>query len=172
MRYIRYLLLAVLFFFSLILPGTLFHFWSWGGVKPDLVMLLTIYFAMHHRSAVYALGTGIIFGLLQDLFLGKYIGMYALTLMVVAGLSFWLAGRWYRENLFLTLVLVFGVSLAGQAMIGFLGLAVGSLWSPTEILRLVLGIAVYNTILTPMTYPWIHHSFLYGWLRYRPKYER
>ncbi|MDR3288100.1 MAG: rod shape-determining protein MreD [Peptococcaceae bacterium] len=167
----RYLILGLIFIFSLILPGTVFHFWSWAGIKPDLVMLLTVYIAIHHRM-FYAGLTGLLFGLLQDMFLGRYIGMYSVTLTVVAVLSCWLAGRWYRENFLLTVVLVFSVTAAGQAMLGFLGLAAGLSWSAGEILRLVLGISVYNTILVPLTYPWMHHSFLYGWLRYRPKYER
>ena len=134
-------------------------------------MLLTIYVAIHHRRS-HAGWIGLGFGLLQDLFLGRYLGMYAFTLPIVALLSCWLAERWYRENFLLTIVLVFVVSVVGQSLVGFLGLAAGLLWSGGEILRLILGISTYNAILVPLTYPWIHHSFLNGWLKYLPKHER
>jgi len=167
----RYVLIVVMFFLSLILPGTVFHFWAWSGIKPDLLMLLTIYMAMHHRlpsSVLWGLSTG----LLEDLYLGRYIGMYTLTLAVVAFLSYWLAERWYRENFILTTFMVFIVTMAGQVMVAFLSLGAGLHWSMADIGHLVIGVALYNAILVPVTYPLIHRSFLHGWLRYRPRYER
>lgn len=167
----RYVLIAVMFLLCLILPGTVFHFWSWSGIKPDLLMLLTIYIAMHHRlpsSVLWGLGAGLI----EDLYLGRYIGMYTLTLAVVAFLSYWLAERWYRENFLLTTFMVFLVTAVGQILIAFLSLGAGLQWSPGDIARLVIGVSFYNAVLVPITYPMIHRSFLRGWLRYRPRYER
>ena len=167
----RYLIIGLLFLLSLILPGTVFYFWDWGGIKPDLIMLLVIYLALHHRlpaGALWGLGAGI----LEDLYLGRHLGMYALTLTVVAMLSSWLADRWYRDNFPLMALLVFFTTVVGQLLIAFLSLAAGLPWSGQDTLRLVIGVAVYNAILVPVTYPWIHRSFVSGWLRYRPKYER
>ena len=167
----RYVLIAVMFLLSLILPGTVFHFWSWSGIKPDLLMLLTIYIAMHHRlpsSVFWGLGAG----LLEDLYLGRYIGMYTLTLAVVAFLSYWLAERWYRENYLLTTFMVFLVTAVGQILVAFLNLGAGLQWPLGDIARLVIGVSFYNAVLVPITYPLIHRSFLRGWLRYRPRYER
>lgn len=167
----RYVLIAVMFLLSLILPGTIFHFWAWSGIKPDLLMLLTIYMAMHHRlpsSILWGFGAG----LLEDLYLGRYIGMYMLTLMVVALFSYWLSERWYRENFLLTTFMVFLVTAVGQIVIAFLSLGAGLQWSLGDIGRLVIGVSLYNAILVPVTYPWIHRSFLHGYLRYRPRYER
>ena len=167
----RYVLIAVMFLLSLILPGTVFHFWSWSGIKPDLLMLLTIYIAMHHRlrsSVLWGLGAG----LLEDLYLGRYIGMYTFTLAVVAFLSYWLAERWYRENYIISTFMVFLVTAAGQILVAFLSLGVGLQWPLGDIMRMVLGVSIYNSVLVPLTYPWIHRSFVRGWLRYRPGYER
>ena len=167
----RYFIIALMFLLSLILPGTVFHFWSWAGIKPDFLMLLTIYIAMHNR-----LSTGVYWGLgaglLEDLYLGRYIGMYTLTLAVVAFLSYWLAERWYRENFILSTFTVFLVTAVGQIMIAILSLGAGLQWALGDITRLVLGVALYNAVLVPLTYPFIHRSFVQGWLRYRPPYER
>lgn len=167
----RYVIIALLFLLSLILPGTVFYFWDWSGIKPDLIMLLVIYLALHHRlltGVLWGLGAGLV----QDLYLGRYIGMYTLTLAVVALFSGWISQRWYRDNFPLMTLLVFLATALGQLLIGFLTLAAGLAWSLQDILRLVLGIGIYNAVLVPMTYPWIHRSFMYGWLRYRPKYEQ
>jgi len=168
---VRYVLIAIMFLLSLILPGTLFHFWSWSGIKPDLLMLLTIYIAMHHRlpgGLLWGLGAG----LLEDLYLGRYIGMYTLTLAVVAALSHWLSKRWYRENFLITTFMVLIVTGVGQILVAFLSLGAGLHWSLSDIGRLIIGVSLYNAILVPLTYPWIHKSFVRGWLRYRPRYER
>ena len=167
----RYVLIAVMFLLSLILPGTVFHFWSWSEIKPDLLMLLTIYIAMHHRlrsSVFWGLGAG----LLEDLYLGRYIGMYTLTLAVVAFLSYWLAERWYRDNFIITTFMVFLVTAVGQILVAFLSLGAGLQWPLGDIARVVIGVSFYNAVLVPITYPLIHQSFLRGWLRYRPRYER
>ena len=167
----RYALIAVMFLLSLILQGTVFQFWSWAGIKPDLLMLLTIYIAMHHRlpsSVFWGLGAG----LLEDLYLGRYIGMYTLTLAVVAFLSYWLAERWYRENYLLTTFMVFLVTAVGQILVAFLSLGAGLQWALGDIARVVIGVSFYNAVMVPITYPFIHQSFLHGWLRYKPKYER
>jgi rod shape-determining protein MreD len=167
----RYFLIAVMFLLSLILPGTLFHFCSWSGIKPDLLMLLTIYMAMHH-SLPSSLFWGLGAGLLMDLYLGRFIGMYTLTLAVVAYVSYWLSLRWYKENYLLTTFTVFLVTGLGQMLIVFLSLGAGLHWSLGDVVRLVMGVSFYNAILVPLTYPLLHRSFLHGWLRYRPRHER
>lgn len=167
----RYVIITLMLILSLILPGTVFYFWSWGGIKPDLIMLFTIYMALHHNTmpgALWGLGTGII----GDFYLGRNLGMYSLTLTAVALLSNWLAKRWYRDNYLLMTVLVFFVTFAGQVLIALLNIGVGARWSLDDALRMSAGVAFYNAVLVPLTYPWIHRSFVRGWLKYRPKYER
>jgi len=167
----RYLIIAVLFLLSLILPGTLFHFWQFNGIKPDLLLLLTIYISLHHRrlsGVLWGIGAGLVY----DFYLGRYIGMYTLCLSIVALLANWLSERWYRENYLLVTLLTFIVTLVGQLTIAFLSVAGGLQWSLSEVLRVVFGVALYNAVLVPLTYPPIHRSFVHGWLRYRPKYER
>jgi rod shape-determining protein MreD len=167
----RYVIILILLLLSLTLPGTVFYFWSWDGIKPDLMMLFTIYMALHHRTLPGALwGFGA--GLIADFYLGRNLGMYSLTLAAVALLSNWLSQRWYRENFLLITLLVFLVTFAGQGVIAFLSLGVGAQWSFGDAVRLMTGVSIYNAILVPVTYPWIHRSFTRGWLKYRPKYER
>ncbi|MDA8229694.1 MAG: rod shape-determining protein MreD [Desulfitobacterium hafniense] len=167
----RFVIIVIMLLLSLVLPGTVFYFWSWSGIKPDLIMLFAIYMALHHRlftGVIWGVGAGI----LQDFYLGRHIGMYSLTLTVVAILTGWLSQRWYKENFPLITLLVLMVTVVGQFLIAFLSLGAGLEWSFQDVIRVVLGVSVYNALLVPVTYPLIHRSFLYGVLRYRPKYER
>jgi rod shape-determining protein MreD len=167
----RYLIIIILLILSFVLSGTVFYYWDWSGIKPDLIMLLIIYIALHsrlHTAALWGLGSGI----LEDLYLGHFIGMYSFTLVTAALLSYWLIQRWHRENFLFVHILVFAVTFACQLILAVLGLGVGMHWQISDILGIAAGIALYNVVLVPATYPLIHRSFLHGWLRYRPKYER
>ena len=166
----RNILMLIILIFCLILPGTVFHYWSWGGIKPDLVMLWLIYIALHHRpfeGIVY----GLVTGLVADLFLGRYIGIYTITLAAVALLISLLQQRWYRENVVLTIVLVFMGTFLGQSIIFLLAVTAGLNWYLGEAIRVIIGISLYNSLLVPLTYPLIHRSFTKGWLQQKSDYK-
>ncbi|MFA6807548.1 MAG: rod shape-determining protein MreD [Eubacteriales bacterium] len=167
----RYIVLLILFVTSLVLPGTVFYYWSWAGIKPDLAMLLIIYIALHYRPA-QGVAIGFVTGLLVDMFYGRNIGMYTIALTVVALLSAVLQKSWYRENIPLTTFLVFIVTLVGQLVIAFLGAIAGLNWYVGDIVQIVLGVSFYNALLVPLTYPLIHGSFTSGVLKERTKYEK
>ena len=167
----RYILILIILIFCLVLPGTVFHYWSWAGIKPDLVMLWVIYVALHHRpmeGVVYGFGMGLIL----DLYLGRYIGLNAIAFALVALLIGFLQQRWYKENVLLTMVLVFMVTFLGQSIIMILASIAGLNWYLGDALRIIFGIALYNTILVPLTYPLIHKSFMSGFLRQESNYRQ
>ncbi len=165
----RYLLMFAILMVCLILPGTVFHYWSWAGIKPDFAMLWVIYLALHHRPAE-GITYGIISGLLVDMYFGRYIGLYAITFAVVALLISLLQQRWYKENIPLTMVLAFIVSFLGQTMIVIIASTAGLNWYFVEAFKIILGIALYNSLLVPLTYPLIHKSFTSGLLHQKSKY--
>jgi rod shape-determining protein MreD len=166
----RAVLMLFIFILTLILPGTLFHYWSWGGIKPDLLMLWVIYIALHHRPA-RAAAYAFIAGLVEDFYLGRYIGLNAISLVVAALLIGFLQQRWYRENIPLTMVLVFIVSVLGETLIALLAAISGLNWFFGDAVNIILGIAFYNALLVPLTYPPIHRSFTGGLLYLKPKFE-
>ncbi|RNC29944.1 MAG: hypothetical protein AWM53_00164 [Candidatus Dichloromethanomonas elyunquensis] len=166
----RYVIMLIIFMLCLTLPGTLFQYWSWGGIKPDLVMLWVIYIALHHRP-VRAIAYGFSFGLIEDFYLGRYIGLNAISLAAAALLIGFLQQRWYRENIPLTMVLVLIVSILGQTLIMLFAATSGLNWFFGDALNIILGISFYNCLLVPLTYPFIHRSFTSGFLFQKPKYE-
>lgn len=167
----RFLLMSMILVLCLILPGTLFHYWSWAGIKPDLAMLWVIYLALHHRPAqgtLYGLATGLI----VDFYFGRYIGLYTLTLGVVALMISFLQQRWYRDNIPLTILLVFIATLLGQTLMVILAQTAGLKWFFEDALRVIWGIALYNSLLVPITYPIIHKSFISGFLYQKSRFEQ
>lgn len=155
----------------LIFQGTLFHFFSWAGIKPDLAMLWVIYLALHHRPA-QGIAYGMTIGLIVDLYFGRYIGLYAITLAMVALLISLLQQRWYRENIPLTMVLVFIITILGQTLIVLIAKITGLHWFFGDASKVVFGIAFYNSLLVPITYPLIHRSFTKGLLHQKSKFEQ
>lgn len=166
----RIILLFVILVFCLILPGTLFHYWSWAGIKPDLVMLLVTYIALHHSPA-QGMGYGFVMGLIVDMYIGRYIGLYAITLGVVALLISFLQQRWYRENIPLTMVLVFIATILGQTLMVLVAKTAGLHWFFGDALKVIFGISFYNSLLVPITYPFIHRSFTNGLLYQKSKFD-
>jgi len=166
----RFIVMFIIFVFCLILPGTVFQYWSWAGIKPDLAMLWVIYIALHYRPA-QGVGYGFVSGLLVDLYLGRYIGLHAITFAVVALLIGFLQQRWYRENIPLTMVLVFIVSVLGQGLIVLTAAIAGLNWFYGDAVQITFGIAFYNALLVPLTYPFLHRSFTRGLLHQESKYE-
>lgn len=166
----RYFLMIIILILCLVLPGTFFYYLSWGGIKPDLAMIWVIYLALHHRTSEGVIWAAIT-GLVMDLYLGRYFGMYTLTFIVLALASSYLQKRWYRDNIPLTTALVFGLSLLGQGLIAFLATAAGLNWSLGYAFRFIILISLYNALLVPITYPPIHRSFTTGYLKKRSKYD-
>ena len=72
----------------LILQSTLFSQLMIAGVKPDLLLILVIFNCLFqgHTKAVLSVSLG----LLEDLYLGSYIGMNALTKALTSLVGGWL----------------------------------------------------------------------------------
>lgn len=160
----RYLLMFIILILCLIFQGTVFQYWSWAGIKPDLAMLWVTYMAMHHRP-VEGMVFGFVAGLIVDLFLGRYIGLYAIVLTVLALVIGFLQQRWYRENIPLTMVLVFMVTFLGQTLLALVAATAGLDWVFGSAAKMIFGISLYNCLLVPLTYPLIHKSFTKGLLK-------
>jgi len=167
----RFLVLLFMLLLCLVLPGTLFHYLSWGGIKPDLAMLWVIYIALHYRP-VEGMVHSFIIGFIIDCYLGRYIGLYAIVLTVVALMTSFLQKRWYKENIPLTMVFVFFLTALGHILMVLIVNTAGLQWSLGTAIRVISGTAFYNCLLVPLTYPFLHRSFTRGLLYHKPEYEQ
>ncbi len=168
---IRYIGLALTFLVSIALQSTVFDSLQIAGAKPDLVLLLVVFFAFT-TGPVKGAFFGLLLGLLEDFIIGYNIGLNALVLLCVGFIAGWFATKIYEENLVMALLVTLVATFAGELMTVFAGFFAGLNWQLGENLRLIIAVTLYNTCLVPFTYPWLHRSLTKGILRYRPKHEK
>ena len=168
----RYFILMILFFASLILQSTLFSHLTFYGVKPDLVLFLTVFFALINGPRQGALA-GLTGGLLQDLMFGRYIGMNALAKLLVGYVFGVLERKIYKDNILIPMVAVFFGAFLNETIIYLLGLVSGTL-NPTGenfsgyfalIGSVIIPSAIYTSLLAPFVYRKFYNSSRKGFLR-------
>jgi hypothetical protein len=97
--------------------------------------------------------------------------LYAITFAGVALLISLLQQRWYKENIPLTMLLAFTVTFLGQTLIMVIASTAGLNWFIGEAYKVIFGIALYNCLLVPLTYPFLHRSFTSGLLHQKARFE-
>ena len=75
---LRWVLHFLLPFLAVFLQSTVFGFYSIGGSLPDMVLVFVVFFSVINGAAS---GTayGFLCGLLEDLYLGRFIGLNAIS---------------------------------------------------------------------------------------------
>jgi rod shape-determining protein MreD len=103
---------------NFVLQTTLFQYIEILGVKPDTALILIVGYGIL-RGDVEGAIAGFFSGLLQDIYYGPCIGLYAMVEMLLG----YFAGKpfkdFYKENALLPLPLVAGASLIRQFAVYF-----------------------------------------------------
>lgn len=122
------------------------------GVKPDLVLILAVSGGLlwgWQAGAAY----GVAAGFLQDLLVGRYIGLHALTHGLLGGVAGAFERSIFKENPIVPLLgCLLGSLLHGVLMFGLLaalgrGGPFGQAWG-----AVILPASVYNAALGPFVY--------------------
>ena len=124
-------------------PGLLFF-----GFKPEIMLLLALLFGMIQEPGLGAL-LGFSSGLLHDLLTGRFIGLYAVTLMIVAILIGHVTKRLYKENFLVRFFAGLGGTIFGQLLyiLGMMAFGSSGLWTWST-LTTILGTSVVNACLS------------------------
>ncbi len=161
----RYLIMTVLFFISLILQSTLFSHLTVAGVKPDLVLILVIFYALLHgpKEGVFI---GLVGGLLQDLMFGQNIGMNALAKLITGYAFGVLERKIYKENLLIPIFALFLGTFLNETVLYFIRLAKGAPINYfTYVRSVIFSTAIYNSCLAPFIYERLFKSSQKGLLK-------
>jgi rod shape-determining protein MreD len=148
---VRVLAMAVIFFISLSLQSTLFSDLSYRGVKPDLLAIIVIFYSLFHGTLSGA-GLGFIYGLGEDLILGRFVGLNALA----KGITGYVIGlgekRVFKENFLVPLLVCFsGTVLCQVVYLLLLSLVSGeNVWLRFK--GVILPQALYNSLLGLLIY--------------------
>lgn len=162
----RIFLFALLFFVSVILQSTLFHFLKIGGVKPDLLLIIVILSAVMNGKKTGA-GLGFAYGLMEDLIAGRYIGLQALTKMLTGYLIGLLERKIFSDNV-LVPVVVGGLGTLIHSLLVFVSLfLVGNfdIFSPGNFLNYSLALCLYNLCVSVLVYGPFYRSNTKGFFK-------
>lgn len=166
----RYLILFLLAFLALLLQTTLFRAFTIGGIIPDLILILVVCHALFngvYRGTIY----GVLCGLLEDLYIGRFIGMNAISKGVTAYVAGRLQGNVFKENIMVGIIGVIGGTLLNFVLLFVLSVLNFAKFNLDHSILIELGYQLlYNTILTVPTYIWFYHSSHSGWLRETEEY--
>lgn len=151
-----YLVMFIFAVLGLILESTLFSEFTIAGVKPDLLLLLVIFNCLFHgpfKGGIF----GFLIGLLEDLYLGSFIGLNALTKGLTAFLGGWFLKGAFRENHLVPVLAIFLGTVFNGTMLFILGKLLGLNWTFDFFYWKVLPVVIYNTCLVPFVYSAYYH---------------
>ncbi|HNX28253.1 MAG TPA: rod shape-determining protein MreD [Syntrophomonadaceae bacterium] len=161
----RYLMHFLLPFLAVFLQSTVFGFYSIKGTLPDMVLVFVVFFSVINGAAkgtVY----GFLCGLLEDLYLGRFIGINAISKALTGFLVGKLQGGFFRENFFIgALAVAIGTLLNALILLLLSRLAFASFHIDKQFFTAVFYQFIYNVILAAPLYGWYYRSSRAGLLR-------
>jgi len=149
----RVILIAAIVITAVLLQSTVFAQLRLLGVRPELLMLVTIVLALLEGPAEGAV-VGFVCGLAQDMFLNQPKGITALTLTLL-GYGVGMAQQYITSPSPLVPTVVVAIATAlGMAFYEVVSFLLGTFDQPASHgVRVALLTALYNAILTPILYP-------------------
>jgi len=159
------LLLVLLLGLALLLESTVLEFIRVAGVKPDLVLVLVVYYAIFNGPREGAF-LGFLGGLAHDFLSGYYLGLNALAVAAagyVVGLGH---TRLFKENHFVVAGIAFLATILVEGIRYLLLLFLGVTILPGEAWwGLIIPSGVYNAAVALLFHRRFHLSSTRGLLR-------
>lgn len=147
----RYVILFVLGFFGIVLRDTLFNDLSIAGGKPDFILIMVVFFAIFNGPAKGGwLGLGL--GLLEDLMVGRFIGVNALCKGMIGFAIGFSERRLYKNNFFVPIVCLLIGSLVNSSIYFLISKLIGSNIFFSGMVLTAVPDAIYNSCFAPMLY--------------------
>ena len=154
----RFYLLVLLMLVALFVQVTLLGFITIWGVKPDLVLIIITFNAFLRGSKEGAL-IGFLGGLFEDLAVGSYIGMNALSMMAAGYLIGLAESKLYKDSLIMVSFLVWFSSFTAQVLNYLLLSMVEVYISPgVAFISVIIPTAIYTAVVAPLFYRKFCHS--------------
>lgn len=151
----RNIVVGLLIFVCFLLQCTVFHTFAFGGIVPNLLIILTASFGFM-RGEKSGLIIGFISGLLLDIFFGDVLGFYALVYMYVGYINGKFNRIFYPEDIKLPIALILGSDLFyGFICYILLFLMRARFHIGYYFMHIILPEIVYTIVVTIFLYPMI-----------------
>lgn len=158
----RVILTGLLVFICFLLQCTLFDAISFGGIIPNLMLILTSSFGFM-RGEKTGLIVGFFCGILCDIFFGDVLGLYALILLYIGYMNGKFSRIFYPEDIKLPIALIVISDFCyGCLCYVILFLLRGKLHFTFYFMNVILPEIVYTAVVTMLLYPIVLK--LNGWL--------
>jgi rod shape-determining protein MreD len=161
----RNFVLVLLPLLALFLQTNFFRAYPLQGTIPDLILILVVFQALFngaYKGTIY----GVLCGLLEDLYIGRFIGINAISKGITAYVAGRLQGNVFRENVLVGVIGVTGGTLLNASLLFILSLASHDVFNlDRSILISIVYQVIYNTVIAIPMYVWYYHSANQGVLR-------
>lgn len=155
----RFLVSAGMVILCFILQSTVFKALEFGGIVPNLMIVLTASFGFM-RGEKTGLLVGLFCGLLADIFFGGVLGLYAMIYMYIGYLNGKFNKIFYPEDIKLPIALIFVSDfIYGIVCYMVLFLLRGRFHFSYYFIHVILPETVYTILVTLLLYPvilWIN----------------
>lgn len=149
----RVLVTAFFIFICFLLQATVFRALAFGGIVPNLLIVLTASFGFM-RGEKTGLLIGFFSGLLIDIFFGSVIGFYALLYMYIGYMNGKFSAIFYPEDIKLPITLILCSDFFyGIVCYVILFLLRGKFDFQYYLLHIILPEIVYTVVITLFLYP-------------------
>lgn len=157
----RGIVMGLLIFVCFLLQSTVFHAFAFGGIVPNLLIILTASFGFM-RGEKSGLLIGFFSGLLMDIFFGEVIGFYALLYMYAGYTNGKFNRIFYPEDIKLPIALIIGSDLFyGMICYILMFLVRARFHIGYYFTHIILPEIVYTIVVTIFLYPvilWINRK--------------
>lgn len=151
----RFIITIALILICFLLQCTVFHVLAFGGIVPNLLIVLTASFGFM-RGEKTGLLIGFICGLLVDIFFGDTIGFYALLYMYIGYMNGKFSAIFYPEDIKLPIALILGSDcFYGLTCYVILFLLRSRFDFRYYFMNIILPEVVYTIVVTIFLYPLI-----------------
>lgn len=151
----RGIVTAVLIFICFLLQCTVFRALSFGGIVPNLLIVLTASFGFM-RGEKTGLLIGFFCGLLVDIFFASVIGFYALLYMYIGYMNGKFCTIFYPQDIKLPIALILGSDFSfGIVCYVIMFLLRGRFDFVYYLVHIILPEIVYTIVVTLLLYPLI-----------------
>jgi rod shape-determining protein MreD len=145
---------------------TSLDFLQLGGIKPDFLLLLTLYYSIH-KGPVYGIWVGFLAGLLQDINLGvmtlvqteqarHYVGINIIPKAVSGYLMGKFADSIQKDSSFSWFILVFAFSLVKGIMLFILTAIFHGNVAAEMLVTVILPESLYNSFLSLLWFRFLY----------------
>jgi len=159
----RYFIQIILPFLAIFLQTTLFRSYTLFGSIPDVLLILVIFYALFNgarKGTTY----GVLCGLLEDLYVGHFIGINAIGKGITAYVIGRLQGNVFKENPAVGIIGVVGGTSLNSVVLIIIYLISAKGFDESILLGTLYQI-IYNTMISIPMYIWYYRSSNHGLLR-------